>query len=117
MLRVVYRDERLVVSRRGRERRRVRRVPGPGLVVIPSVVGRLSWVTPEPPDLALVAHATTTDQVPRTVLATARCRIVARSEHVTARTRQQGVEVDSLQTIGVATQVFATLLDAARQRR
>ena len=154
-----YRDERLVVSRRGR----VRRVLGPGLVVIPPGVGRTSWVTLEPADLALVAHATTTDQVPLTVLATARCGVVdpvgivhaepprpvdvagqaveealdtllstlslgavpaSRSlleQHlsppVTARTRPWGVEVDSLQVTGVETQVYATMLDAARQRR
>ena len=159
MPRVLYRDERLVVSRRGR----VRRVLGPGLVVISPGVGRTSWVTLEPADLALVAHATTTDQVPLSVLATARCGVVdpvrivhaephgpvdavghavqealdmllstlslgavpaGRSlleqhlpPHVTARTRRWDFEVDSLQVTGVETQVSATMLDAARQRR
>ena len=135
----------------------------PGLVVIPPGVGRTSWGTLEPADLALAAHPTTTDRVPLTVLATARCRVVdpvriARTEphepvdavgwaveqaldmlvstlslgavpasrsllerhlppQVTARPRRWGVEVDSLQVTGVETQVCATMLDAARQRR
>ena len=49
MLRVVYRGERLVASRRGR----VRRVLGLGLAIIPSGGGRTGWVTLESADLGL----------------------------------------------------------------
>lgn len=72
IVRVVPGDERLVVTRRGR----VRRVLGPGLVVVLPGVGGTSRVSLAPAQRALVVHATTTDQVPLTVLATARFRVV-----------------------------------------